>query len=335
MRILYFLGLFYFCASSAFAIDELATPIFDEQEMESITQEVAELPPEEAPALAPAPIVQIAPVNINPNRTLSENLAANPTNDGSPNITIPGTQGTWVEKINFTPAEKKEELTPQLTVGDNLEKVVIDSKKSTSTQKRSNASVFDISGVMLRMNILQAEEVLRKKGFKKINQAMEIPNFIKWRNEEKCRQTGVVGYERLANCVVKLSQKDNYQYIENAQYTKYDTGEEVHVFMTSNFTNNKIYRIMYKSISANIKGNSQKSLYLRNIKIYDFWRKINQKYGAPDNKEDITWGLGENKPYLKAATGFLVLEDPMLKELDWTRMSREDQKFLNTDLYTF
>ena len=38
---------------------------------------------------------------------------------------------------------------------------------------------------------------------------------------------------------------------------------------------------------------------------------------------------------MKAATGFLLLEDPMLKELDYTRMSREDQKYMNTNLYNF
>ena len=55
----------------------------------------------------------------------------------------------------------------------------------------------------------------------------------------------------------------------------------------------------------------------------------------PDNKDEVTWGLGMNKPYMKASTGFLVLEDPMLRELDYTRMSREDQRFMNTDLYSF
>ena len=41
------------------------------------------------------------------------------------------------------------------------------------------------------------------------------------------------------------------------------------------------------------------------------------------------------RTYLQAATGRLVLEDPMLRELDYTRMSREDQRFMNTDLYSF
>ena len=77
------------------------------------------------------------------------------------------------------------------------------------------------------------------------------------------------------------------------------------------------------------------AVYLRNLKVYDFWKKINQKYGAPDNKQDVTWGLGGNKPYLKATTGFLLLEDKLLQDLDVNRMSREDQRFIHSDTYTF
>ena len=83
------------------------------------------------------------------------------------------------------------------------------------------------------------------------------------------------------------------------------------------------------------QGSSMKSQYLRDIKVYDFWRTVNRKYGVPDNREDVIWGMGGTKPYMKAATGFLLLEDPMLKELDYTRMSREDQKYMNTNLYNF
>ena len=74
---------------------------------------------------------------------------------------------------------------------------------------------------------------------------------------------------------------------------------------------------------------------LAELRLIDFWKKINQKYGQPDNKEKITWGLGDKKPFLQAQTGKLVLYDPMLLELDYARMSREDQKFLNTAVYTF
>ena len=215
----------------------------------------------------------------------------------------------------------------------NLENLVEKSKKNV---RRSNASVFDISGAMLRMSFKQIDDILTRRGFRRTVQKLDIPNFIRWRNEDKCRASGVVGYERLENCVIQMAKKNGYQYVERTTYSKFDTREEIEVYFTSTFTNNKAYRISYKSEAATaITGNSQKQIYLRNIKVYDFWKKINQKYGTPDNKDDVIWGLGGNKPYLQAGTGRLILEDPMLRELDYTRMSREDQKFMNTDLYSF
>ena len=87
--------------------------------------------------------------------------------------------------------------------------------------------------------------------------------------------------------------------------------------------------------AANIVGSGAKADYLRNLKVFDFWKKVNQKYGTPDNREQVIWGLGDKKPSLQARTGRLLLQDPMLLELDYTRMSREDQKFMNTAVYTF
>lgn len=215
------------------------------------------------------------------------------------------------------------------------EKVVASTSDVEMVQHRSNASVFDISGVMLRMNAQQASEVLQKRGYKKTAEKLEIPNFIRWRYEEDCRNQGVVGYERLASCVIRMARNNNYQYVQNLTFNNFQTKEVVDIFFTSNFTGNKVYRIMYSTDAANIRGSGAKADYLRNIKIFDFWKKINQKYGQPDNKEKVTWGLGDRKPFLQAQTGRLVLYDPMLLELDYARMSREDQKFLNTAVYTF
>lgn len=202
--------------------------------------------------------------------------------------------------------------------------------------RRSNASVFDISGAMLRMTPQQIETALTKKGYKKTIQKLDIPNFIRWRNEEKCRAQGVVGFEHLESCVVQMAKKDKHQFIERVFYSKYDTQEEMEIRFTSNFTQNKAYYLSYRSnVLINLRGNSQKEFYLRNIKIYDFWKRINQKYGAPDNRENVIWGLGGNKPYMQAGTGQLRLEDPTLRDLDYTRMSREDKKFMNTGLYNF
>ena len=229
---------------------------------------------------------------------------------------------TWLNNLVSTVAEKGAQ-------------VISSGTDAQSSQYRTNASVFDISGVMLRMTVQQTAEAMQKRGYQKTSEKYEIPNFIRWRYEEQCRNQNVVGYERTEACVVKMAQKNNYQYIEQLYFNNFRTKESMRIFFTSNFTGNKAYRIIYHSDAANIKGSGAKADYLRNIKVYDFWKKINQKYGVPDNKEQVIWGLGENKPYLQAATGKLMLYDSMLLELDYTRMSREDQRFMNTDVYTF
>lgn len=284
----------------------------------------AEKEPETAPA---APLPQIKK---------GENLTDALKNDqqqAAPKIPLPKVEGTWVDKL--ATSNPLELLNAEKKGGGELEKMVNDARQDNKKSQKSNASVFDISGVMLRMSLQQVDDTMKNRGFQKIIQKHQIPNFIKWRNEEYCRGTGVIGYERTQACVVQKAKKDLHEYVQTAKYAKYDTKEEVEVKFTSNFTENKVYKIEYTSMASSITGNSQKAIYLRNIKIYDFWKKINQKYGKPDDKEAVTWGMGGNKPYLKAKTGWLLLEDPMLRELDYTRMSREDQRYLNTDLYSF
>lgn len=269
---------------------------------------------------------------INPKKSLTENLTRNvKSDDEDKKEKSDSLQNNWMDKL-ITANSKKDSSSGK---GYSLLGDMVEESKVSVGNSRSNASVFDISGVMLRMTLAQADTALQKRGYKKITQKLEIPNFIKWRNEELCRGSGVVGYERLGNCVKQKAQKDHYEYVESATYSKFDTKESMEIHLTSSFTGNKIYKIIYRSESTFIRGSSQKAAYLRNIKIYDFWKKINQKYGAPDNRDDVLWGLGGNKPYMHAKTGFLLLEDPMLRELDYTRMSREDQRFINTDIYTF
>ena len=212
---------------------------------------------------------------------------------------------------------------------------IMNTHRAKKQNGKSNASVFDISGVMLRMNLQQVDDILRNRGFKKINARYQIPNFIKWRYEDICRTSGIVGYELTQGCILQKAKKDGFEYTQYVKYTKFESKEEIEVYFTSNFTNNKSYKIEYRSNIANITGNSPKAIYMRNIKVFDFWRRINRKYGAPDNKTLVTWGMGGNKPYLKASNGYLKLEDPLFLEMDYTRMSQEDKRFMQSDFYNF
>ncbi len=229
--------------------------------------------------------------------------------------------GTWIDNLVSKVAQKGSQA--------------LSSEQKVVPVKRSNASVFDIAGIMLRMDRQQVEDAMKKRGYQKIYEHMDIPNFIRWRYEDRCRRENVIGYERIMSCVHKLAEQNNYQYVQEMKFSNFQTQESIDLYLTSNFTGNKVYRIMYETEAANVTGSGAKAEYLRNMKVFDFWKKINQKYGHPDNKDEVSWGLGEKKPYLRAKTGKLLLEDPMLLELDYTRMSREDKKFMNTSVYTF
>lgn len=261
---------------------------------------------------------------IDASKSLSQNLKKNASKskkEEQKQSESKGSSQSWVGSL-FKGKDKS----------DSVKKLM---EESQNKPRRSNAAVFNVAGVMLKMSYPQAEEQLLKRGYRKISQKMDIPNFIRWRNEEKCRNQGVVGYERLEGCVVKLAKANNTQYISQASFSKFDTKETVDIFLSSTFTNNKVYRVVYKTEASSFKGNSMKAIYLRNLKVYDFWKQISQKYGAPDNKDEVVWGLGGNKAYLKASTGYLRLEDPSLQQLDVNRMSREDQRYIHTDVYNF
>ena len=286
-------------------------------------------PQEQIPEEEPEPLPTISK-----DQALTDTLKKDAASESA--LPLPSVEGTWVDKLaNTNPLTLLGGNGKSASGIDSLDDLVDNARNPSNANRRSNASVFDISGVMLRMSLQQVEETMRNRGFRKGMEKYQIPNFIKWRNEEYCRSTGVVGYERTEACVTQKAKKDNHEYVQTVKYSKFDTKEEMEVTLTSNFTDNKVYKISYKSMAANITGNSPKAMYLRNIKVYDFWKKVNQKYGKPDNKTSITWGMGGNKPFMKANTGFLQLEDPMLRELDYTRMSREDQRYMNTDLYSF
>lgn len=208
-------------------------------------------------------------------------------------------------------------------------------KETIIEKQKSNAAYFDISNVRLRMTPKEVEDVLIKQGYRKISENLEIPNFIEWRSEELCRINGIVGFERLNACATKIAKENGHQFVEKQIYSRYTTRETIEVNYSSSFTDNLSYRVFYKSTLPMSKSKASKNIYINNIKIFDFWRRIDLKYGKPDNASEIKWGMGGKKPYLQAKTGQLELFDPLLLSLDSTRMFNEDSRLSNTQYYTF
>lgn len=237
---------------------------------------------------------------------------------------------SWLKSlISKGTSEIFKEETPQ-TKAEEAQRI-----ERVLQNRRSNAANFDISKVKLRMSPKEVEDTLTAQGYRKIQEKLEIPNFIKWRSEELCRQHGVIGFERLNACATMVAKENGFQFVEYQTYNRYITRETIEVYFTSTFTDNLAHRIFYKSSAPFNDSKASKNVYLNNIKVFDFWRRIDLKYGKPDNETEVKWGLGGKKPYLKAATGKLELADPLLKDLDTARMLNEDTRFANTQYYTF
>ena len=236
---------------------------------------------------------------------------------------------TWLKSLiregskNFFKTEEEKEIEENKILSEKLLK------------QKTNAAFFDIAGIKLRMTPKEIENILKQQGYQKIMETLEVPNFIKWRSEEICRTSGIIGFERLKTCATQIAQENGYQYIHRQSYNRNSTRESIEILFTSTFTDNLSYNIFYKSNVTFSQSKSSQNIYLNNIKIYDFWRRISLKYGTPDNKTEIKWGKGGKKPYLKARMGELELMDPLLISLDTTRMFQADSRLSNTQYYNF
>lgn len=242
----------------------------------------------------------------------------------------PKNRETWLESLITQGANelfRSRDVESEQEEDERIKKVL--------KNRRSNAALFDISKVKLRMNPEEVEQTLKAQGYVRTSQEMRIPNFIRWRAEELCRIHSVIGFERLKACAREVAARNGFEYIAAETYNRQSTRETISVFYTSVFTNNLAHYIYYESNLPVSVSRASQYVYINNLKIYDFWRRIDLRYGKPDNTSEVKWGLGGKKPFLKASTGRLELSDPLLKELDSSRMLNEDARLSNTPYYSF
>ena len=279
---------------------------------------------------------------INANKSFGENLSANTpqeqkTTDNAekkPDDVIPVERPeteTWLSSLinkgtsdlfNFDDDDDDDEA----------EKIRVERAR---INRRSNAAYLDISGVKLRMSPKEVETILTGQGYRRIMQDVRIPNFIKWRSEEICRIHGIVGFERLKACAAGIARENGFEYVALEVYNRVATKETMTILYTSSFTDNLAHHIVYKSEVPISTSKASPQVYINNLKIYDFWRRIDLRYGPPDNTSEVKWGLGGKKPYMQATTGNLELVDPVLKDLDSARMLNEDSRLANIPYYNF
>ena len=272
-------------------------------------------------------------VQVDVKKSFSDNLTDGPGSvptKALPSFRKKDDRETWLESLiskGTSELFNMQDAKTQKAEKKRIEKVL--------QKKRSNAAHFDISGIRLRMSPNEVERILLSNGYRRQIQEERIPNFIKWRSEELCRIHGIIGFERIAACTKNVAKTNGFNYVAREVYNRDSTHENIEILYTSTFTDNLAHRIYYKSHIPFSNSKASQNIYINNIKIYDFWKRIDERYAQPENTREIKWGLGGKKPYLKATTGSLELVDPLLKDLDSSRMLNEDSRLANTPYYTF
>ncbi len=178
-------------------------------------------PVEKAPE-APAPLGAIK------TKTLTDNLQANAdSSSGRSGHSLPSTDETWISKLksplgSITADESENgasDSAPQKGKNQSGEF----SWKIQKDCPPFNASALIISGAMLRMSFQQVDDILTRRGYRRTMQKLDVPNFIRWRNEDQCRVHQALSVMNGWKLRAAKSQKDGHQHVERAMYSKFKT----------------------------------------------------------------------------------------------------------------
>lgn len=183
--------------------------------------------------------------------------------------------------------------------GDDNE-FITDSGNTTLNDGASliNVANFDIAGIMLGMNFEDVYNLYHEHNNlyaprKRNSLVYTIPTDWKYNLDYECRQSGVVQPNKLEKCIRSLAQNRGLLYVSEIHLERVKTGEKIDVFLTSNATDNVVYRIVYSNDVEKLEGNNPKFADQRDKRRLAFWKNVVAKYGTPNSGVD-TWITSTN-----------------------------------------
>ena len=199
----------------------------------------------------------------------------------------------------------------------NLESVSLNSGESVINVKQ-----FDIAGIMLGMTYDEVNNLFfNGSGLYAPRQKDSVIYTInkewKYNLDYECRQNNIFVPDQLERCINSLAQSRGLLYVSEIHLERLFTGETIDVYLTSNATDNVVWKIVYNNDVNNMEGENEKFANQREKKILAFWQGIIDKYGTPNSGED-KWISSENPydPMMQAFYGQLVLTDNGLNTTD-------------------
>ena len=174
---------------------------------------------------------------------------------------------------------------------------------------------FDIAGIMLGMSFDDVETLFFKtKGLyaprEKDSIIYSIQKEWKYNLDYECRQQGIVIPAELDQCIKSLAKNRGLLYASELHLVRENTGETIVVYLTSNASDNKVWRVVYNNDVNEIEGSHEKFSDQHEKKILAFWQGVLDKYGVPNSGTD-KWISTNNSydPMMTAYYGSLDLVD--------------------------
>ncbi|MFQ6778435.1 MAG: hypothetical protein ACLRFI_04075 [Alphaproteobacteria bacterium] len=203
-----------------------------------------------------------------------------------------------------------------------------------------NVADFDIAGVMLGMQFEDVYHLFSDGGLytprKKNSVIYSIPDQWRYNLDYECRQQGTIIPADLEKCVKSLAKNRGLLYAAEYHLVRESTNETIDVFFTSNASDNKVYKIIYKNDTNEQEGEGEKFADQRKKRLKNFWKNVIDKYGAPNSGDDV-WISDTNgsEPFMMIWPGQLELVNNGLKNRDSVTSVTQSTEYFKMKPYAF
>lgn len=230
-------------------------------------------------------------------------------------------------------------------VDDNQNDINLESVSLNSGAKPVNAGQFDIAGAMLGMNYDEINNLFFENSSlyaprKTDSVVYKINKDWEYNLDYECRQNNIFVPAQLERCIRSLARSRGLLYVSEIHLERAYTGETIDIYLTSNASENVVWKIVYKNDANDLDGvddaNSQTFTNQREKKILAFWQGVLDKYGVPNSDED-KWISSENAydPMMRAYYGQLELVDYGLNVSDTAKNIQAARENFQAKPYAF
>ncbi|MCQ2562525.1 MAG: hypothetical protein MJ158_02845 [Alphaproteobacteria bacterium] len=202
-------------------------------------------------------------------------------------------------------------------------------------------SKFDIAGAILGMTFEEIQNLYFNNSslyapISKDSIIYTINKDWKYNFDYECRQNNVFVPEDLKKCIYSLAKNRGQLYASEVHLFREYTGETIDIYFTSNYTDNVVWRIVYKNDVNKLDGPAEKFANQREKKILAFWQGVLDKYGTPNSGTD-KWvsSTSAYEPMMTAYYGELELIDRGIHTVDSSKNIQSARENFQAKPYAF